>query len=66
MKKMGEGGLNRMDDFGSFGIFQGTNYGRVVGIFYQHLPLALGVETVGEGSKYKWEEEEEFFCLIEG
>ena len=63
---MGEGGLKRMDNFGSFGIFQGTNYGRTLCVFCQHLPLALGVETVLEGSRDNWEEEEEVFGLTEG
>ena len=67
MRTMGEGGLKRMDHFGSFGGFQGTNSGRTLNVFCQHLPFSLGgVETVGEGSKYKCEEEEDFFDSIEG
>ena len=40
---MGEGGLKRMDDFGSFGGIQVTNSGRTLSVFYQHTPLSLGV-----------------------
>ena len=43
MKTMGEGGLKIMYDSESFGGFQGTNSGRKLGVFCQHLPLALGV-----------------------
>ena len=38
----GIGELKRMDDFGSFGGFQGTNSARTLGVFCQHLYLALG------------------------
>ena len=58
MRKMGEGGLNIMDDFGSFGGFQGTDSGRTLGVFCQHIPL--------EVSEDKWKEEEEVFNFIEG
>ena len=39
---MGEGGLKRMDNFGSFSGFQGTNYGRKLGVLFQYIPLDLG------------------------
>ena len=38
---MGEGGLNKMENFGSFGNLHGSNSGITLGEFYQHLPLAL-------------------------
>ena len=41
MRTMGEGGIKRMENFGSFSSFQGTNSGRTLGVFCQHLPLAL-------------------------
>ena len=66
MRKMGEGGLKRMENIGSFGGFQGTIYVRTLVFFCKHLPLALGVENVGEGYEDKWEEEEEVFDSIEG
>ena len=31
-RTMGEGGLNRMDDFRSLVNFQGTNFGRTLGV----------------------------------
>ena len=39
---MVEGGLKRMDDFGSFYGFQGKNYGRTLGVFYQEPTFGLG------------------------
>ena len=39
---MGEGGLERMGDCKRFGGIQRTNYGRTLGVFCQHLTLALG------------------------
>ena len=36
-----------MEDFGSFGGFQGTNSGRTLGVFCQNLPLALGGRDCG-------------------
>ena len=47
MRKIGEGGLKRMEKFGSFGGFQGKNYGITLGSFYQHVPLALGDKYCG-------------------
>ena len=41
------GGLKRMDNFGSFGGFQGTNYGRTLDVLCQHLHLALGGQNCG-------------------
>ena len=48
---MGEGGLNRMDNFGIFSCFQGTNSGRTLGAFYQHICLSLGGREVGRRIK---------------
>ena len=36
-----------MDDFASFDGFQGTNSGISLGVFCQHLPLALGGREYG-------------------
>ena len=47
MRTMGEGGLKIMDDVRSLGGFQGTNFGRTLGVFCQHLPLALGGKDCG-------------------
>ena len=47
MSKMGEGVLKIMDAVGRFGGFQGTNSGIILGVFCQHLPLALGGQFYG-------------------
>ena len=41
MRKMGEGGLKIMGDFGTFGNFQGTDSGRTLDAFWQHLTFDL-------------------------
>ena len=50
-RAMGEGGLKTMEDFGSFGGFQGNNSGRTLGVLFQHLPLALGGPDCGRRIK---------------
>ena len=47
MRKMGEEVLKRMENFGSFVVFQGTNYGRSLDILFKHPPLALGGPDCG-------------------
>ena len=47
MSKMGEGGINIMEYFGSFGGFQGTKSEIALGALFQHLPLALGGPNCG-------------------
>ena len=47
MRKMGEEVLKIMDDFGTFGGFQGRIYGRILGVLCQYLPLALGGRDCG-------------------
>ena len=47
MRATEEGGINRMDNFGSFGDFQETNSGRTLSVFSQHLPLDLGGKDCG-------------------
>ena len=42
MSNTGEVGLKIINDFGSFSGFQGTNSGRTLGVFCQHIPLDLG------------------------
>ena len=42
-----EGGLKRMDDFGSFSGFQGTNSRRRLGVLFQNLSLDLGGPDCG-------------------
>ena len=44
---MVEGVLKRIDDFGSFGGFQRTNFGRKFYVFCQHLTLDLGGQACG-------------------
>ena len=48
---MVEGGINRMDNFGSFGSFQGTNSGRTLDVLFQHLHLALEGPDCGRSIK---------------
>ena len=48
---MEEGGPKRMDDFGSFGVFQETNTGITLGVFCQHLPLDSGGQDYGRRIK---------------
>ena len=48
MRKIGEGRLKIMDNFGSFGGFQGTNYESKSGVFCQNLTLALGGRYCGK------------------
>ena len=38
---MVEGGINIMENFGSFGVFQGTNSGRTLGVFCYYPTLDL-------------------------
>ena len=44
---MGEGGINKIDDFGSCSGFQGTVSGRTLGVFCHNLHLALGDQYHG-------------------
>ena len=41
------GGIKRMDEFIRFDGFQGANSGRKLGVFCQHLPLALEGQDFG-------------------
>ena len=66
MRTMGEGELKRIDEFGSFRGFQGTNSGITLGVFCQHPPFSLGVETVVEVSEDNCKEEEEVLYLNKG
>ena len=43
----GRGGTQDNGQFLNFVDFQGTNYGRTLGVFCQHLPLALGGRDCG-------------------
>ena len=48
MRTVGEGVLKIMDDFEIVGGFQGTNYGRPLGVFWKHLLLDLRGQDCGK------------------